>query len=50
MKRTYPKACEYCSAVGVVSTKRDNYSTTSALTEICPVCKGNKVITVIEED
>ena len=50
MKRTYKKACDYCGATGIVSTGRGWWqrSTTNA-TETCPVCNGNKTITVTEE-
>ena len=45
--KTYPKACEYCNATGFI-TRDAIRNTTSVLTEICPVCNGNKVIVVTE--
>ena len=50
MKRIYLKACDYCQATGFVSIGRTGGSHSTSVTEICPVCKGNKTITVTEED
>jgi len=49
--RTYQKACDYCGATGFVPTSRHGFpSNTTAATEICPVCNGNKTITVTETE
>jgi len=48
-KRTYPKACKYCDATGFIH-RFNMGGSSSTSTETCPVCNGNKVITVIEED
>ena len=50
MKRTYQKACEWCSAMGFVPTSKQLGSSSTSTTEICPVCNGNKTILVTEED
>jgi len=47
MKRTYIKGCEWCNATGFVPTENFGMGTTP-MTDICPVCKGNKVVEVTE--
>ena len=48
--RTYQKACDYCNATGFVPTSRLSGSTSSSVTETCPVCKGNKTVLVTETE
>ena len=43
---TYLQGCGWCGATGVKFPMR-NYGT--AMTSICPVCNGAKVITVVRE-
>ena len=48
MKRTiiYLKGCDWCGATGFV--KNITPDTTGSWNNICPVCNGNKTITVTE--
>jgi hypothetical protein len=45
--RTYLQECTWCNATGFVKIPNPGFMT-SALTGICPVCQGTKVITVTE--
>jgi len=49
MKRTYPKACEWCNATGSTYPYYP-VASTGILTNVCPVCKGTGVVIVTEED
>ncbi len=53
MKKTYVKGCEWCNATGHTrlhyNTLNEPPRSTSALTDVCPVCKGNRTIIVTEE-
>jgi len=48
MKRTYSTGCKWCNATGFVSTwyhpTNALQSSTSTLTNVCPVCKGSGTI------
>jgi len=54
MKRTYFKGCEWCNATGYTrlhyNTFNESRGSTTALTNVCPVCKGKGTILVTEED
>lgn len=45
--RTYLQGCTWCNATGFVKIPNPGFMT-SALTGICPVCSGAKIITVTE--
>lgn len=45
--KTYLQGCTWCSATGYVKIPNPGFMT-SALTGICPICNGLKVITVTE--
>lgn len=49
-RKTYPMVCEYCRGKGFVRVTGEGYTATSSLTEVCPVCNGNKTVTVIEDE
>jgi hypothetical protein len=42
--RTYSKGCDWCNATGLVPSGLS----TTLIRETCPVCNGNKLITVTE--
>ena len=46
--RTYLKGCDWCNATGFVRNSNPSFSGNTSLTELCPVCNGNKTITVTE--
>jgi len=45
--RTYLDGCKHCGATGIVAYY-GNPNITGGMSNICPVCQGNKVITVTE--
>ena len=54
MKRTYLKGCEWCNATGYTQVhfhpQNAPNSSTTALTNICPVCNGGGTVLVTEEE
>jgi hypothetical protein len=46
--RTYLKGCDWCNATGFARNSNPSFSGNTSLTELCPVCNGNKTITVTE--
>jgi len=44
--KTYLSGCTWCNATGFV--KEPFPTTTGGLTQVCPVCNGNKTIIVTE--
>ena len=51
MKRTYLKGCEWCGSVGYTQYRlTDPQKSTSAITNVCPVCQGSGNVVVTEED
>jgi len=45
--RTYLSGCTWCGTTGFVKIPNPGFMT-SALTNICPVCNGNKTIIITE--
>lgn len=45
--KQYLKGCDWCGATGFVAIPNPGFMT-SALTGICPVCNGSKVVLVTE--
>lgn len=49
--QTYEVLCKTCGGTGfVITPKMMDTQSTTPLSEICPVCKGNKTQTVHETD
>ena len=46
--RTYLKGCDWCNAKGVIPNSNPAFCGNTSFTEICPVCNGNKTVTVTE--
>ncbi len=51
--KKYNKGCEWCNATGYTQMYSSPFNEpvgTTALTNVCPVCKGGGVIEVIETE
>lgn len=46
--RAYLMGCTWCNAIGFVKNTNPHPEVTTPLTEICPVCNGNRTIPVTE--
>jgi len=46
--RTYLKGCDWCNAKGVIPNSNPAFCGNTSFTELCPVCNGNKTVTVTE--
>lgn len=47
--KTYRELCRTCGGVGfIITPKHMNLQSTTPISDICPVCNGSKVQTIIE--
>ena len=48
MTRMYPDVCKHCVGKGKIAPVTSTGTITAPVEEVCPVCKGTGVITVME--